>query len=809
MRKIIKYLLCFSFIFVMLALCGCSSDGVDVSFIDFEDKEIEVEIGEKYIPDYQKVLDEDGKEYLLNDSLYITAQNIDGEEVAITNGSFTVKDFNGYTVYYRIYIEDEVFERKVEVKVKDTTKPTVSIYNFRTEYELGYIPVPSFYINDNSGENINISYYEFYDSTGETLLDQNYFQEIEYNGKRVIEAKVVGEYILRAKAQDLNGNSESIDKKVIISDKKADNVWEDFSSKNSLEGIKTSSLLTSQNEVKYLDTFESAEGVVEIQSPFREYWGYEQNIQISLPKIVDDIYDCHWSSFTIRAYFIASDEEQTVTVKSNGENIGTYPTKQWVDIEIKSSQFLLDTGGGLGLSENTALDIKYYNFATSITSDTPAPILTIYTSGKETDSIIKTYIDNISWTEAEEDTEAPQIIFTKIKTIGAVGSSIKIPAIKVLDNLDAINQYSINATSPSGSSFVVSGGTFKLAELGKYKLAVSATDFAGNTTTETITITSVESIDENDMPIATYDADDTLTKTNASSTEWLDTYDGKTGVMKCTFAAGTDTIQMGFSSQDWMLSSYRYYYDYIKLNVRFEFIKDQASVSGCGVGLTSGNAAWITDSFNADEWKELTLYTKDFANRGYTMFISSPRTTPYNCSQRLYEMLNDDTLEEFLEAPKDFFKIVYPYFGTKYNIANENIQVIMYVDSVSIGFDTEAPTIDDTSFTKTGTVGAEYSLNGIIISDNSDTLAVKNSSQEIPYCIKNFDLTDDKGGCEYKVYKYDGGVKGAEQTVTFSVVKNTRNVYFTPTEAGNYVIEVKAKDFAGNETSKSIEITIN
>ncbi len=478
------------------------------------------------------------------------------------------------------------------------------------------------------------------------------------------------------------------------------------------------------------------------------------------------------------------------------------------------------------------------------------------------------------------DITAPEISFLEIKTNTLVNENVRLPAITVNDNVDGKittndsvytttalpTNIVVTAKSPSGSNVTVKsvnkygGGIYyqiKPTAAGEYVMTVDATDAAGNVATKTLTITASATLDDKDMPITTFDAKDTLatTATNAIKTEWLESDGEKTGIAKYTFAPGVETVQMGFSSFDWASTSidnwlnstpdntkddlsYRYYMDFIKLNVKFEFVADADDTATydnkTGVGIVSGNS-WINRDadFALTEWKELTLYAKDFIDRGSGTFLGSSTSNNDTILTQLYTMYNSKHAE--LDAnnktvyvnnesitPNDIFHVRYPYWGENknYSIPTSNIQVIMYVDSVSIGMDAEAPVIDDTALTKTGTVGQEFSLTSISITDNSDNAIPTNSSDKIPYCIKNFMYGSTIGGCKYEVYKYDGEVKGDAVTVTDNgsgtltnenpiIGSKARTISFTPETAGDYLVVVTAKDYAGNETIKEIKITIS
>ncbi|MGN1040056.1 MAG: hypothetical protein ACI4QL_01360, partial [Candidatus Fimimonas sp.] len=378
--KIILLILCalvFCLANVFLVACDTNSDGNAngiKDLVDFTDSAVTLEIGDRYEPDITSVADKDGKVYKINDKLFITAQNGAGENVPITNGAFTVADFSGYTVFYRVYEGKNYVERKVTVSVTDTTAPEITLYGVRSEREIGTFDLPKVFVTDNSGESITASKL--------TVVDANTGANAE--GVTLSDTTVTftkpGTYKFVATAQDSHGNVSTQEKEIVITPSMGANVWENFDNARHLETIKNNNHYTSQTEYKWLESFNGKSGVAEIKPNYKERWFHSAFLQLGFAKTYEEMMACPWDYFTIRAYITAGDE--TSVAIANGMFVfANYPTGEWVDIVIERKDYLSEDNYNMlsGFNGSESMAERYDAFSNGVTGDVPNLFLSVNT----------------------------------------------------------------------------------------------------------------------------------------------------------------------------------------------------------------------------------------------------------------------------------------------------------------------------------------------------------------------------------------------------------------------------------------------
>lgn len=548
-----------------LAAVGCSSaDNTSVSkleLVDFADKTVTVEVGEQYVPDITSVLDEAGNAYTPK----ITAQTMTGDSVWVqTDGSFKVSQMTGYKVLYTVENNGSKAQRVVTVNCKDTTAPTLRFLGVRTEILADKYTAPNVYVTDNSGEELTADV-KCYKVEGETLTeilcDQNsyLFEEL-------------GSYKYVAKVADSNGNESTAEKEFNVIEMD-DYVWEDFANANRLENVIVDENETCFTTTEWLDTFEGAQGVAKISPNYYPVnpWGQGDYVAIRLNKTYEQLVRDQWGTFTIRMYiegakkhvkqadgsYLATTDATSVSLQNESLSLGSYRTGEWVNVVISRKDFFQDKKALAFKTFNTNKTLKdrYDQFATMYTISAPCYLFRAAAGAGGANY----YIDSITWTEAEEDVTAPVISYQGGTVEAALGSTVSLPTVVATDDWDATpsvtsNLYYRNVNTGIDELVKASGGKFVAEKLGEYYLDVKAKDSSNNTSTDQFTIHVVQSIDEhiitsNKYPeqvgVFTAAKSENFIKgyESTSSTEWLEEFEGKSGVSKVVV---DNTNQYGF-----------------------------------------------------------------------------------------------------------------------------------------------------------------------------------------------------------------------------------------------------------------------
>ncbi len=514
---------------LLLASCGESKEGKSTwgTLENFSDQTVTAEAGDRYTPDLTEVKTKEGKTYTLNNDLFITATDSKGADVAITNGSFTVTDMDGYTVFYRVYEGKDYRERKVTLKVKDSTSPKIQILGLRSEREVGTFALPTLRVSDNSGETLAATYEILDKSSGKVADSVTINKE-----KKTMTFVTPGEYVFHAKAEDSHGNIGEASKDLIITEKMAQGVWENFDNERHLEVIKNINHYTSQTTTRWLDSYKGRTGVAEIRPNYKEYYYHSSFVQLGLNKTVAEMMKCHWNAFTLSMY-VSAGNESTVKVSNGSYLFGEIETGKWVDFKITRKAYLTPENSRMfpNMVVTDDSEARYLAFAKAITGDTPKLAFAINSASDDTD--VKIYLDAITWEEGEKDTEAPKVRLEGATWKVQSHTLMTIPTIVVEDNMDATSTYeSLHFYYVNGETrqeIGISNGKVQIGDAGTYQLVVGVRDDSGNYADRVFTFTATdEPVDPH--IIATYDAEEQIGGTNGEI-GYLDAFEGANGVM--------------------------------------------------------------------------------------------------------------------------------------------------------------------------------------------------------------------------------------------------------------------------------------
>lgn len=522
-----------------LSACNVSGDktsetggGISISkdnIANFTDKSVSVEIGSRYTPDYTEFTDNNGKTYVMNEDLMIYVMNHKGEETPSTNGSFAVKDFEGYIVQYRIFEGAEYIERKVNVSVTDETAPEITIVNWRAEREVGVADMPYVYVYDNSGEALKTNNSVVDATTGQASANAILDEE---NGK--VTFTQPGTYKFIATATDSHGNSAIAEKEIIITESMGANVWENFDNANHLATVKANECVTSHTKAAWLEEFKGEQGVAKITPTMSMYWYQGAYISFGFNKTVEEIEACEWDYITIRLYIESKTSIVNFYTPERLIPYGSCSTNQWVDFVIEARDYLKPTNEVVmfGIKTETDLTTRYNVFAKSVAGENPRPFLMF--DGNSDDNRINLYIDEITWGQYGEDVTAPSVTLQGFLPNVMTNEIIKLPTPAVRDDQDPTETYiSMKAYKVTDSGDVelkLTNGSFQIEEAGKYKIVVKVKDFSGNEADREFIMQAVDTIDYSIM--ATYDTESSIGIVTSGTRSWLAEFEGEEGIMK-------------------------------------------------------------------------------------------------------------------------------------------------------------------------------------------------------------------------------------------------------------------------------------
>ena len=806
-KKKVLFTLLVGSVLAGLAAVGCSSEkdasAKPLNLVDFADKAITVEVGEQYVPDITSVLDEAGNAYTPK----ITVETMSGDSVWVqTNGSFKVSQMAGYKVFYTVESNGSKAQRVVTVNCTDTTDPTVRFLGVRTEILADKYTAPNVYVTDNSGEELTPEI-KCYKVDGETLTeiksDQNtyLFEEL-------------GSYKYVATVTDSSGNASTTEKEFNVIEM-GEYVWEDFANANRIENVILDENETCFSTAEWLETFEGASGVAKITPNYYPVnpWGQGDYVAIRLNKTYDQLVRDKWGTFTIRMYiegakkyvkqsdgsYLATTDATSVSLQNESLSLGSYKTGEWVDVVISRKDFFQDKKALAFKTFNTnkTLQDRYDQFATMYTISAPCYLFRAAAgAGGAT-----YYIDSITWTEAEEDVTAPVISYQGGTVEAAVGSTVSLPTVVATDDWDATpnvtsNLYYRNENTGIDELVKVSNGTFVAEKLGEYYLDVKAKDSSNNSSNDTFTIHVVQSIDEHIITSNKYPEQVgvfTAAKSeefikgyeSTSSTEWLETFEGKSGVSKVVV---DNTNQYGFgwvkmyvpqNVIDAMLDSFGYVTISLYIEVA-DVVKDDITTFNFYPNPDGhGNHTDIP----VGQWTTITINRAEFMKAGDNNTALAANLLKGSRPSLYSNQVKWNSTGEYVIINGKNNNTLTGEDAYKAGI------VTFYIDEIRWDEDTSAPNVEIDN--QTAYVGTQFDFT-LDVTDEFDPSA---------------------SVTQVKMYKGEYTTVESLATATSVDVSELQGVYsyvvpVNATAGEKYTILVTAKDSSGNTTTKLFTVTV-
>ena len=182
-----------------------------------------------------------GQEYVTD----VLIKDSEGKEVPVSNNSFFVDSFDGYTAVFSISVGGVTYEKQVEIKVGDLIAPVLKLdtpdYVTVSVGETFVVPADKITATDNSGEKVNISYSVKFGETQVELSKENTFRVGE-----------IGEYVVTITARDTKGNTTE---KTIVVEGRERGLIADFEKArevNAAESLFSMAVISQNTDLKYI-----------------------------------------------------------------------------------------------------------------------------------------------------------------------------------------------------------------------------------------------------------------------------------------------------------------------------------------------------------------------------------------------------------------------------------------------------------------------------------------------------------------------------------------------------------------------------
>ena len=508
MRKLSSFLLCgfMSIGFLGLAACGDKQDDSSstpsggITLIDFEDKSVSVELGDVYtLPNV--ATDSNDKDYPVTYSV-ITA---DGEGIAINQYDFAATELGGYIVTCTVILSNGQTEtRTITVTVQDTVAPAIEVSRAKTGYVGEEYTLPAVTTSDVSGAitpEVKLYFVNGDEKTEVAVAD----------GKFTPDSVGTYEMVVTAKDGSNNVATETVEITVLLErvpETIDANEVVDFDEEEDLDNFL---ILTEVESKEWMEEFQGETGVVKLT--FNRDWP-----RFSFkPSQLMQAYS-KYDYLVIRAYVASGENQLNYISLSEGEvydKIDYLQYDQWVDYKFDINAFLSNwTDGDL----NTTIAKVQMNSTTY-----------------EVDGYL--YIADIFVESAPAAIE-----FERYKK-GYVGEEYTLPAFSVKgylgDYQTEAKLYLVDGENKTEVS--ISNGKFTPATAGTYVYEVATTDALNKTGFNSVEITVLQErvpdvIGANEVVDFDEEEDiDSFVKGGSvEDVEWLEEFEGETGVVKVT-----------------------------------------------------------------------------------------------------------------------------------------------------------------------------------------------------------------------------------------------------------------------------------
>lgn len=463
---------------------------------NFENEEKTVLLDASFSLPAATVKDENGNEY----NVEYTAATESGKPVSVIDGAIWIHDLETHYISCQAMVQGEIKTRVLTLTVKDEVAPTLTFGTFYDGFEGENYLLPDVKVSDSSKEEITPTVKVY-------LLDEDTKEKEIFCDGTSFTPSVAGYYLVEATAKDSSGNSATETEVLRIRTQTAKTTILSFESQVDVDKVdyrknNTRELLSKE----WLPDFAGEKNVVQVcfegDAWAPQFYFYPMQDLRSVSCTLFDKYDYA----IMRMYMVKTDEYSNAWdgIKLNNDaSATTMEFNQWIDYKFPLSAF------ADGCAEDGTM--KFYESNNLNLKD---PVTGEKTWRKGMFYIAGIYAVNeatVSVTNAEKSSEME---------ITAKDSEGK--------NID-LSQANVRVVSPDGMVRSVKNARFTPTVQGRYTVYVSGNGYWGRTTGTPDEILSFD----NERDVINY-----VKKDNKYTREWLEEYQGETGVMKVTYTAG-------------------------------------------------------------------------------------------------------------------------------------------------------------------------------------------------------------------------------------------------------------------------------
>lgn len=415
---------------ISMGLCVACVDKKpeEVTFENWKDTEITVDIGDSYVIPTTEVKGSDGNVYTCE----IDVRDSKNEKVSVIAGTFDIEDVNGYVITLSVKVGSKTVSRKITVKVNDATAPEIFIGSVKVARPNEFYKLPQITVTDDSGADPQVTIKVLF---GETEM------KVENGG---FTPAAEGFYTLKVSATDKAGNTASKEATIEVRNALSGGVFENFDN-----GFGLNSSINGKN-AEVLEEFEGKNGVLHVPGTAADKTEY----RFRLPGLPEEYKYQKIDSITLSLYVLRLDENGNVAEYEDGRKKGADVYDCSVD-ENDSSPFWKGLDGGKWLTYTVENFEGIDNFIEQATLSSGVRLFWTWTK------YVELYVDEITYHAVPENEIA--------LSASEAYAGEEVTATFENDELT----YTLEVTAPDGSAVEVTDGKFVASVRGEYVVKVS------------------------------------------------------------------------------------------------------------------------------------------------------------------------------------------------------------------------------------------------------------------------------------------------------------------------------------------------
>lgn len=415
---------------ISMGLCVACVDKKpeEVTFENWKDTEIIVDIGDSYVIPTTEVKGSDGNVYTCE----IDVRDSKNEKVSVIAGTFDIEDVNGYVITLSVKVGSKTVSRKITVKVNDATAPEIFIGSVKVARPNEFYKLPQITVTDDSGADPQVTIKVLF---GETEM------KVENGG---FTPAAEGFYTLKVSATDKAGNTASKEATIEVRNALSGGVFENFDN-----GFGLNSSINGKN-AEVLEEFEGKNGVLHVPGTAADKTEY----RFRLPGLPEEYKYQKIDRITLSLYVLRLDENGNVAEYEDGRKKGADVYDCSVD-ENDASPFWKGLDGGKWLTYTVENFEGIDNFIEQATLSSGVRLFWTWTK------YVELYVDEITYHAVPENEIA--------LSASEAYAGEEVTATFENDELT----YTLEVTAPDGSAVEVTDGKFVASVRGEYVVKVS------------------------------------------------------------------------------------------------------------------------------------------------------------------------------------------------------------------------------------------------------------------------------------------------------------------------------------------------